>query len=69
MNKRCDDPPTLSRKKLRCDEGLLFAEQRAQPLSDRDRDCFLKLLTNPPAPTKDLIKAAARDKTKPKLYL
>ncbi len=67
MNKRCENLPPYSRKKPRSDEGMLFTEQRARSLSDRDRDCFLKLLANPPAPTKDLIKAAARRKGKPKL--
>ena len=55
MNKRCENLPPYSRKKPRSDEGMLFTEQRARSLSDRDRDCFLKLLANPPAPTKDLL--------------
>ena len=66
MNKRGNDPSPRSRKKPRS-EDLLFTEQRARPLSDRDRDCFLKLLANPPAPTKDLVMAAARHKGTPKL--
>jgi hypothetical protein len=39
-----------------------FVEETASPLSDRDRDRFLELLANPPAPNAKLRKAAARHK-------
>jgi len=67
VNKRSDAPPPRSRKKLRSDESLLFTERRPRPLSDRDRDHFLAVLLKPPAPTTDLVTAAARHKGKPKL--
>jgi hypothetical protein len=42
-------------------EGL-FPEEAAAPLSDRDRDLFLALLDNPPAPNKAFRRAAAKYK-------
>jgi uncharacterized protein (DUF1778 family) len=42
----------------------IFVEESASPLSDRDRDRFLELLANPPAPTPALKKAAARHKAR-----
>ncbi len=36
-----------------------FVEESATALSDRDRDLFLALLDNPPAPNKALRRAAA----------
>ncbi len=41
-----------------------FAEELSTPLSDRDRDRFLDLLANPPAPTAALKKAATRHKAR-----
>lgn len=37
-----------------------FPEEAVAPLSDRDRDLFLKLLDNPPAPNASLRRLAAR---------
>ncbi|MGO8746053.1 MAG: DUF1778 domain-containing protein [Thermoguttaceae bacterium] len=44
------------------ENDLPYAEESSTPLSDRDRDRFLALLANPPAPTVALKKAAARHK-------
>lgn len=52
-----------SRKKNNADEQT-FAEEVTTPLTDRDRDRFLNLLANPPAPNKALKKAAARHKAR-----
>ncbi|RUL87005.1 type II toxin -antitoxin system TacA 1-like antitoxin [Tautonia sociabilis] len=41
------------------EDELRFAEESAAPLSDRDRDRFLTLLDNPPAPNEALRRAAA----------
>ena len=43
---------------------LPFAEESTTRLSDRDRDRFLELLANPPAPTAALKRAAARYKAR-----
>jgi hypothetical protein len=40
------------------EDELPFAEERAAPLSDRDRDLFLTLLDKPPRPNAALRKAA-----------
>jgi hypothetical protein len=37
-----------------------FPEDSVTPLSDRDRDLFLALLDNPPAPNEALRRAAAK---------
>jgi len=44
------------------DDKFPFAEELASPLSDRDREHFLKLLADPPAPVPALKNAAARHK-------
>jgi uncharacterized protein (DUF1778 family) len=46
------------------EDELAFAGESAAPLSDRDRDRFLSLLANPPAPTPALKKAASRHKAR-----
>jgi len=46
------------------EDELAFAEESVVPLSDRDRDRFLSLLANPPAPTPALKKAASRHKAR-----
>ncbi len=46
------------------EDNLRFTEESSVPLSDRDRDWFLELLENPPAPTAALKKAAARHKAR-----
>jgi hypothetical protein len=38
---------------------VLFREELVDPLSDKDRDLFLTLLDNPPAPNQALRRAAA----------
>jgi uncharacterized protein (DUF1778 family) len=52
----------VRRAKVVAEDELPFAEESATPLTDRDRDRFLALLANPPAPTPALKKAAARHK-------
>ena len=42
------------------DDEFPFAEESPSPLSDRDRDRFLELLANPPAPASALEQAAVR---------
>jgi hypothetical protein len=37
-----------------------FPEESVTPLSDRDRDLFLAMLDNPPAPNEALRRAAAK---------
>lgn len=46
------------------EDELPFGEESASPLSDRDRDAFLELLADPPAPTPALKKAAVRHKAR-----
>ncbi len=54
----------VRRAKVVLEEDLTFREEASSVLSDRDRDRFLKLLANPPAPTPALKKAAARHKAR-----
>lgn len=54
----------VRRAKVVAEDDLIFAEQVRQPLSDRDRDLFLDLLANPPAPNPALKAAAARHKAR-----
>jgi len=54
----------VRRAKVIAEDELTFAEESASPLSDRDRDRFLSLIENPPAPTPALKKAAARQKAR-----
>ncbi len=54
----------VDRMKVVAEDIARFAEKSASPLSDRDRDHFLELLANPPAPTPALKKAAARHKAR-----
>ncbi|MFO0956432.1 MAG: DUF1778 domain-containing protein [Isosphaeraceae bacterium] len=54
----------VRRAKVVAEDDLPFAEETAVPLSDRDRDRFLELLANPPAPTPALKVAAARHKAR-----
>lgn len=42
------------------DDEFPFAEESPSPLSDRDRDRFLELLANPPAPASALEQATVR---------
>ncbi|MFO0897522.1 MAG: DUF1778 domain-containing protein [Pirellulales bacterium] len=46
--------------KAAAEEELTFVEESVTRLSDRDRDRFLELLADPPAPTPALKRAAAR---------
>lgn len=54
----------VRRAKVIAEDELPFAEESSSSLSDRDRDRFLKLLAQPPAPTPALKKAAARQKAR-----
>ncbi len=54
----------VRRAKVVAEDELPFAEETASPLSDRDRDRFLDLLANPPAPNPALQTAAARRKAR-----
>jgi len=54
----------VRRAKVVPEDEIGFAEELASPLSDRDRDVFLDLLKNPPAPTPALKKAAARHRAR-----
>ncbi len=54
----------VRRAKVVAEDELGFAEKFAAPLSDRDRDDFLSLISNPPAPTAALKKAASRHKAR-----
>jgi hypothetical protein len=42
------------------EDEVRFYEESAAPLSDRDRDRFLELLENPPAPNAALKRAARK---------
>ena len=46
------------------EDEFRFHEESASPLSDRDRDLFLKLLDNPPEPAEALRRAARRHKSR-----
>lgn len=54
----------VRRAKVIAEDELAFAEESAAPLSDRDRERFLSLIGNPPAPTRALKKAASRHKAR-----
>lgn len=54
----------VRRAKVIAEDELAFAEESASPLTDRDRDHFLALIANPPAPTTALKKAASRHKAR-----
>jgi hypothetical protein len=42
------------------EDDVRFYEEKVSPLSDRDRERFLDLLDNPPAPSAALVRAAAK---------
>ena len=54
----------VRRARVIAEDELAFAEESSVPLSNRDRDRFLSLITNPPAPTPALKKAASRQKAR-----
>ena len=54
----------VRRARVIAEDELPFAEESASVLSDRDRDHFLELLANPPAPTPALKRAADRHKAR-----
>jgi uncharacterized protein (DUF1778 family) len=54
----------IRRAKVIAENELPFAEEVVTPLSNRDRDRFLELLTQPPAPTPALKRAAKRLKAR-----
>lgn len=55
----------IRKAKVVPEDEVRFWEEAVPPLSDRDRDFFLKLLDNPPPPNKALRRAMSRYK---KLY-
>ena len=57
-----DSELRVRRAKVVAEDDLPFEEESAIVLSDRDRDRFLELLANPPAPSPALKKAVARQK-------
>ena len=59
-----DSEVRVRRAKVVAEDELPFAEESSAPLSDHDRDHFLELLANPPAPTPGLKKAATRHKAR-----
>lgn len=59
-----DSEVRVRRAKVVAEDELPFAEESSAPLSDRDRDHFLQLLSSPPAPTPALKKAATRHKAR-----
>lgn len=54
----------VRRAKVVAEDDLPFAEEKAAPLSDRDRDHFLDLLAFPPAPTPALKAAVSRHRAR-----
>jgi Protein of unknown function (DUF1778) len=54
----------VRRAKVIAEDDLPFLEESTLLLSDRERDRFLDLLANPPAPTPALKKAMARQKAR-----
>lgn len=54
----------VRRAKVVPEDELPFAEETTISLNDHDRDRFLELLANPPAPTAALKAAAARHKAR-----
>lgn len=54
----------VRRAKVVAEDDLPFTEEMPAPLSDRDRDHFLSLLANPPAPNRALKAAASRHKAR-----
>ena len=54
----------VRRAKVVPEDELPFREELAPLLPDRDRDLFLDLLANPPAPTPALTGAAVRHKAR-----
>jgi hypothetical protein len=59
-----DSELRVRRAKVVPEDEIPFAEESRVPLSDRDRDRFLDLLANPPAPNAALKAAAARHKAR-----
>lgn len=54
----------VRRAKVIPEDELAFVEESATPLSNRDRDRFLSLIADPPAPTPALKKATSRHKVR-----
>ena len=54
----------IRRAKVIAEDEIRFTEESASPLSDRDRDQFLKILLNAPAPNQAMKKAAVRHKAR-----
>ncbi len=54
----------VRRARVIAEDDLPFTEDIGVPLSDRDRDRFLEILANPPAPNRALKSAAIRHKVR-----
>ncbi len=54
----------VKRAKIVAEDELLFSEEMATKLSDRDRDQFLKMLLKPASPNAALKNAAVRHKAR-----
>jgi len=59
-----DQNDPIRRAKVGAEDDLPFAEEKAAPLSGRDRDHFLDLLAFPPAPTPALKAAVSRHRAR-----
>ena len=59
-----EDQIRVRRLNLLANEDLPFTEEITAPLSDRDRDHFLNLLADPPAPNPRIQAAAVRHRAR-----
>lgn len=64
IEQESDTELRVRRAKVIAEDEIAFAEESATPLSNRDRDRFLALIWNPPAPTPALKRAASRHKAR-----
>ena len=60
----CETEPRVSQSKVVPEVELPFREELSPLLSERDRDLFMDLLENPPAPTPALREAAVRQRAR-----
>lgn len=59
-----DTEVRIRKAKVVPEDEYRFVEESSPPLSDRDRDLFLKLLENPPKPNKALRQAFAKSRAR-----
>lgn len=59
-----DEEVIIRKAEITSEEKIIFREEIVTPLSDRDRDCFLEMLDNPPPPNDVLMDAVRRYKEK-----